>query len=70
MSYDGEHYCGGDHVADGAVRGGEAGMMVYVVIPYLLGERSVTFADLGEAMEYAEENFFDPGYEIIECEEE
>ena len=45
-------------------------MMVYVVIPYLLGERSVTFADLGEAMEYAEENFFDPGYEIIECEEE
>lgn len=44
--------------------------MTYTVIPYLLGERCITFTDLCEAMEYAEENFFDPGYEIVECEEE
>ena len=44
--------------------------MTYTVIPYLLGERCVTFDDLGEAMEYAEENCYDPGYEIQEDEED
>ena len=44
--------------------------MRYIVVPYLLGDRSVIFDNFEEAREYAEENCFDPGYEIVECEEE
>ena len=40
--------------------------VTYTVIPYLLGEKCITFTDLGEAIEYAEENYFDPGYDICE----
>ena len=40
--------------------------VAYTVIPYLLGEKCITFTDLCEAIEYAEENYFDPGYDIRE----